>query len=106
MAEKVLVIVGTRKGAFVMESAPARTEWNVRGPYLEGQNVMHGRVEEPGVVYAGVEPAALFRSTDDGATWTFVEALNDHPSRPLWNPGAGGLCLHTIVLDPVDLNRI
>ncbi len=164
MARRVLVLVGTRKGAFVMESRPARRRWTVRGPYHEGQNVMHmaldarsgtlfaavsdpwfgsrvyrstdlghtwnepqtgptfpaetglklekvwhvepGRAGEPGVIYAGVEPAALFKSADDGQSWRLVRSLNDHPSRPTWQPGAGGLCLHTIVLDPVDMQRM
>ncbi|MBI4337341.1 MAG: exo-alpha-sialidase, partial [Chloroflexi bacterium] len=137
MGQQVLVLVGTRKGAFVMESGPARRRWKVRGPYHEGQNVMHmafdarsgdifaavgdawfgsrvyrskdlghtwnepqsgpalpaetglklqkvwhvepGRPEEPGVVYAGVEPAALFKSTDNGDSWQFMKSLNDHP---------------------------
>jgi photosystem II stability/assembly factor-like uncharacterized protein len=164
MSDNVLVLVGTKKGAFIMESGSERTKWNVRGPYLQGQNVMHmafdprngmlfaavgdpwfgsrvhrstdlgrtwdepqsgptfppeteltlakvwhvepGRPEEPGVVYAGVEPAALFKSTDNGENWTFIPSLNDHPTRPEWQPGGGGLCLHTIVLDPSDLQRM
>lgn len=163
-SQDVLVLVGTRKGAFIMESSATRECWKVRGPYHEGQNVMHmsydprsgtlfaavgdpwfgsrvyrsqdlgntweepqagptfpaetgltlgkvwhvepGRPEEPGVVYAGVEPAALFKSYDDGRTWEFMPSLNDHPTRPFWQPGAGGLCLHTIVLDPTDLQRM
>lgn len=164
MSQKVLALVGTRKGAFVMESDQARDCWEVRGPYLEGQNVMHmafdprsgtllaavgdlwfgsrvhrstdlghtwdepksgptfppetgltlarvwhvepGRPEEPGVLYAGVEPAGLFKSCDNGDSWQFIQSLNDHPSRETWQPGAGGLCLHTIVLDPDDLQRM
>jgi photosystem II stability/assembly factor-like uncharacterized protein len=69
-------------------------------------HVEPGRPNEPGVIYAGVEPAALFKSADGGDSWEFVQSLNDHPTRSQWQPGAGGLCLHTIVLDPVDLNRI
>ncbi|MFC9975424.1 WD40/YVTN/BNR-like repeat-containing protein [Spirillospora sp. NPDC127200] len=57
---------------------------------------------EPGVVYAGVEPAALFRSEDGGRTFALVEGLWDHPHRPLWHPGGGGLCLHTILPHPAD----
>ncbi len=164
MSAKVAVLVGTRKGAFIMESNAERKDWSVRGPYLEGQNIMHmafdhrtgnllaavgdpwfgsrvycspdlgrtwnepqsgpafpadsgltlnkvwrvepGRPEEPGVIYAGVEPAALFKSDDYGQTWQFVQSLNDHPTRAQWAPGAGGLCLHTIVLDPEDVNRM
>ncbi len=76
---------------------------------LKLEKVWHvepGRPEEPGVVYAGVEPAALFKSIDNGESWKLVQSLNDHASRPTWQPGAGGLCLHTIVLDPLDLRRM
>lgn len=59
-----------------------------------------------GVLYAGVEPAGLFRSTDDGATWAHVDGLRAHPSRPEWQPGAGGLCLHSIVPHPTDPQRM
>lgn len=55
---------------------------------------------QPDVVYAGVEPAALFRSDDGGQTFTLDETLWDHEHRPQWQPGGGGLCLHTIVPDP------
>jgi photosystem II stability/assembly factor-like uncharacterized protein len=57
---------------------------------------------EPGVVYAGVEPAALFRSTDGGETYELVRGLWDHPHRPEWQPGGGGLCLHTVIRDDAD----
>jgi photosystem II stability/assembly factor-like uncharacterized protein len=65
-----------------------------------------GRASEPDVVYAGVEPAALFRSRDAGETWEPVEGLLAHEHRPRWQPGGGGLCLHTIVLDPADPERM
>ena len=55
---------------------------------------------EPGVVYAGVEPAALFRSEDGGRSFRLVEELWEHEHRPQWEPGGGGLCLHTVVPDP------
>ena len=61
---------------------------------------------EPDVVYAGVEPAALFRSNDAGATFSLVEGLWDHPHRPQWQPGGGGLCLHTVVPHPTDPDRV
>jgi hypothetical protein len=57
-------------------------------------------------VYAGVEDAALFRSTDGGTTWEELNALRTHPTAPTWAPGAGGLCLHTIILDPKKPDRI
>lgn len=53
-------------------------------------------------LYAGVKPATLFESTDDGATWTKVEGLANHPTRETWQPGAAGMTLHTIVADPTD----
>jgi len=65
-----------------------------------------GRPEEPDVLYCGVEPAALFESRDAGDTWCLVRSLFDHPHRPRWMPGNGGLALHTIVLDPADNQRM
>ena len=164
MNQHVHLLVGTRKGGFVVENGSERRRWKVRGPYLGGQNVMHmsfdsrsgtmlaaawdpwfgsrvyrsfdmghnwdepkagpafpegsgqklekvwhvqpGRPEEPRVVYAGVEPAALFKSTDDGRSWSLGESLSNHPTRKDWQPGAGGLCLHTILLDPNNTQRM
>ncbi len=65
-----------------------------------------GRVNEPKVLYAGVAPAALFRSDDDGQTWDEITTLSKHPTRPKWHPGAGGLCLHSIALDPKNPGRM
>jgi photosystem II stability/assembly factor-like uncharacterized protein/predicted Ser/Thr protein kinase len=65
-----------------------------------------GRADEPNVLYCGVEPAALFESRDGGETWSFVRGLFDHPHRPRWVPGNGGLALHTIVVDPVNKGRM
>lgn len=65
-----------------------------------------GRADEPGVLYCGVEPAALFETQDGGETWSLVRGLFDHPHRPRWVPGNGGLALHTIVLDPADKQRM
>ena len=65
-----------------------------------------GRADEPDVLYCGVEPAGLFESRDAGETWSFVRGLFDHPHRPRWVPGNGGLALHTIVLDPVNKQRM
>jgi len=58
------------------------------------------RASERDTLYCGVEPAALFVSRDAGETWSLVEGLWNHPQRPKWQPGGGGLCLHTILLDP------
>jgi len=65
-----------------------------------------GRPEEPDVMYCGVEPAALFESRDAGERWSLVRGLFDHPHRPRWLPGNGGLALHTVVLDPSDKQRM
>lgn len=154
MRGRVQVLLGTRKGAFILESDAARQQWRVRGPYCEtwpvhhfvrgadgtlyagGGNAWYGPSvfrsdddgatwsqssrgltygdDEPkvtaiwnltpvdGAVYAGVEPAGLFRSEDDGTTWAHVAGLREHPSRPDWQPGAGGLILHSIAPDPGD----
>jgi len=59
-----------------------------------------------GALYAGVEPAGLFRSDDGGLSWTHVAGLREHPSRPEWQPGAGGLILHTIVPHATDPDRM
>ena len=68
--------------------------------------VVPGREDEPETLYCGVEPAALFVSRDAGETWSLCEGLWNHPQRARWEPGGGGLCLHTILLDPQDAHRI
>jgi hypothetical protein len=65
-----------------------------------------GHPNEPDTLYAGVEPAALFKSTDAGANWSLVRGLYDHPHRSQWMPGGGGLCLHTILPDPSNSKRL
>ncbi|MCC7261907.1 MAG: exo-alpha-sialidase, partial [Candidatus Latescibacteria bacterium] len=61
---------------------------------------------DPDTVYAGAEDAALFRSTDGGKTWGELAGLRGHGSGPSWQPGAGGMCLHTIVQDPGNEQRL
>ncbi len=171
----VRVLVGTKKGAFVITSDGKRNQWDVSGPHFAGWEIYHlkgspvdpnriyasqtsgwfeqliqrsndgGRTWEPmdktfayeGVpgthqwydgtphpwefarvwhlepsltdpdtVYAGVQDAALFRTTDGAGSWHELAGLRRHGSGPHWQPGAGGLCLHTILLDPVDPQRI
>ena len=156
MATRVLVLLGTKKGAFVFESDANRRSWELRGPFCETWPMNHviadrdtGTIyggggdawfgpavwkstdlgttwthsseglayeagEEPiksvwsiapgadSLLYAGVEPAGLFRSDDGGESWRHVAGLRDHPSRPDWQPGGGGLILHSIVLHPQD----
>jgi photosystem II stability/assembly factor-like uncharacterized protein len=171
----VRVLVGTRKGAFILSSDGSRASWRVDGPHFPGWEVYHvagspldpqriyaapsggwfGQVVQrsddggaswnpvgnkfsyqgdPGThlyydgtprpftfsrvwhlepsltdldtVYAGAEDAALFRSTDGGQEWHELPALRQHPTAPQWQPGAGGMCLHTILLDPANPERI
>ena len=171
----VRVLVGTRKGAFVLTSDGNRTRWNVTGPLFGGWEIYHltgspadpdrlyasqsggwfGQViqrsddggttwqpvgnqfsydgvpgthqwydgtphpwefarvwhlepslTDPDTVYAGVEDAALFRSDDGGQNWHELPGLRDHDSGPSWQPGAGGMCLHTIVQHPTDPGRM
>jgi hypothetical protein len=65
-----------------------------------------GHVSEKRVLYAGTAPAALFRSEDSGKTWQEIRSLTKHPTRKDWFPGAGGMCLHSIQLDPTDPDRM
>ena len=159
MTKKVRLLVGTKKGAFILDSDEARRDWSVTGPLCEGWPV-HDLIVEPGSgailaaagnpwygpaiwrsedggttwthssagltygdgadpittvwslattpdggILAGVEPAGLFRSDDGGATWRHIEGLTNHPTRPTWGPGAGGLILHTIIPHPTDTDR-
>src|SRR5262245_23782770 len=62
--------------------------------------------DDPDTVYAGAEDAALYISNDGGQKWTELTALRQHETGPRWQPGAGGMCLHTIVLDPAHKDRI
>jgi photosystem II stability/assembly factor-like uncharacterized protein len=171
----VRVLVGTRKGAFVLSADGKRRDWRVEGPHFGGWEIYHvkgspadpnrlyasqtsswfGQIvqrsddggttwtpagnrfdyegtpgthlwydgtphpwefarvwhlepskTDPDVVYAGVEDAALFRTTDGGQNWHELAGLRTHRSAGEWQPGAGGMCLHTIILDPVEPNRI
>jgi photosystem II stability/assembly factor-like uncharacterized protein len=65
-----------------------------------------GRASEPETLYCGVDPAALFVSHDRGQTWAMNQGLEGHPTRQRWQPGLGGLCLHSIVTDPVNPRRM
>lgn len=189
MATRLLILLGTRKGAFVLETDPARESVSLRGPFGQAMPIQHlawdphrgallagagspwygpvvwrstdlgetwtqsgagltydageaplgvgeaapgagevaargageaidGPADVPAVtrvwnltavgptIYAGVEPAGLFRSDDGGVTWSHVAGLRQHPSCPTWQPGNGGLILHTIVPHPTDASRM
>jgi photosystem II stability/assembly factor-like uncharacterized protein len=193
---KVRVLVGTRKGAFILSADGKREKWDVSGPHFAGWEIYHvkgspvdpnrlyasqssgwfGQVmqvskdggktwDAPGgdikigqesfmagrsnkfvydtsdatgkpltthqwydgtqhpwefkrvwhlepsltdadTVYAGVEDAALFRSKDGGQSWEELSGLRGHGTGPKWQPGAGGMCLHTVILDPSNPSRI
>jgi len=172
---RVRVLVGTRKGAFVLSADGNRDRWEVSGPHFAGWEIYHlkgspadpdrlfasqssgwsGQViqrsddggssweavgnqfsydgmpgthqwydgtphpwefervwhlepslDDPDTVYAGVEDAALFRSTDGGQAWEELPGLRGHASGPFWQPGAGGMCLHTLILDPATSGRM
>jgi photosystem II stability/assembly factor-like uncharacterized protein len=171
----VRVLVGTKKGAFILTSDAARKDWQVSGPHFAGWEIYHlkgspadpnriyasqtsgwfGQVlqrsndggvtweavgnkfeyegevgthlwydgtphpwdfkrvwhlepslTDPDVVYAGVEDAALFKSTDGGQTWGELTGLRRHGTGAQWMPGAGGMGTHTIVLDPNNARRM
>ncbi len=67
---------------------------------------MEPSLTDPDTVYAGVEDAAIFRSTDGGENWKELPGLRGHGTGPKWQPGAGGMCLHTIILDPSNPQRM
>jgi len=171
----VRVLVGTRKGAFVLTADGKREQWEVSGPHFAGWEVYHvkgspadpdrlyasqssgwsGQViqrsddggatwtpvgnefrydgvpgthqwydgtphpwefarvwhlepslDDPDMVYAGAEDAGLFQSADGGQQWQELPGLRTHRSGPSWQPGAGGMCLHTIILDPATPGRM
>jgi photosystem II stability/assembly factor-like uncharacterized protein len=171
----VRLLVGTRKGGFVLSSDGKRKKWKVSGPHFAGWEIYHlkgspadpdriygsqssgwfGQVmqrsndggetweavgnefpydgvpgthqwydgtahpwefkrvwhlepslDDPDTVYAGIEDAALFRSQDGGKSWQEVSGLRKHGSGPHWSPGAGGMCLHTIIQDAANPKRM
>jgi len=172
---QVRLLVGTRKGAFVLTADGARKNWEVSGPHFAGWEIYHLKgspadpnriyvsqtsgwfgqqiqrssdggqtweavgnkfeyegvagshqwydgtqhpwefkrvwhlepsLSDPDLVYAGAEDASLFRSADGGQTWEELAGLRGHGSGPSWQPGAGGMCLHTILQDPANAQRL
>src|ERR1700732_149515 len=108
----VRVLVGTRKGAFVLTSDGKREKWDVSGPHFAGWEIYHvkGSPVDPNRLYAsqcsGWFGQLIQRSDDGGRKWTELSGLREHPSGPKWQPGAGGMCLHTIIADPRNPNRM
>jgi photosystem II stability/assembly factor-like uncharacterized protein len=82
--------------AFPVEDASLERVWQLQP----------APASQPGVVWAGTQPSALFRSSDGGRSFEFVEGLWNHPHRPEWSAGFGGQAVHTIVPDPVDPDRL
>jgi photosystem II stability/assembly factor-like uncharacterized protein len=94
---------------FAYEGVPGTHQWYDGTPHpWEFKRVWHLEPSwtDPDTVYAGVEDAALFRTTDGGQTWDELPGLRGHGSGPHWQPGAGGLCLHTILIDPANADRM
>jgi hypothetical protein len=88
------------------EAPNLRFPQDIDASVKQAWQVAPGTRAEADVVYVGVEPAALFRSNDAGQTFELVRGLWDHPHRPTWQPGFGGLCLHTILPDERDPNKL
>jgi photosystem II stability/assembly factor-like uncharacterized protein len=88
------------------EQAPIRFPDDTGASLKRIWQIKPGRAGQPGKLYCGVEPAALFESDDAGESWSLVRGLYDHPHRARWQPGGGGLCLHTILPDPAGRDRI
>jgi len=100
----------SNKFAYDTKAAPLTThQWydGTQHPW-EFKRVWHlePSLTDPNTVYAGVEDAAIFRSTDGGTSWHELPGLRGHGTGPKWQPGAGGMCLHTILLDPSNPNRM
>jgi hypothetical protein len=94
---------------FAYQGTPGPHKWYDGSPHpWEFKRAWHLEPSLTGAdtIYAGVEDAAFFRSTDNGLNWEEMPGLRQHASAENWAPGAGGLCLHTILIDPTDPNRI
>jgi photosystem II stability/assembly factor-like uncharacterized protein len=97
------------EGKFAYDGEPGTHKWydGTSRPF-EFKRIWHiePSLNDPDTVYAGAEDAALFRSTDGGQNWHELPALRQHSTASNWAPGAGGMCLHTIILDPKHADRM
>jgi photosystem II stability/assembly factor-like uncharacterized protein len=94
---------------FAYEGAVGTHKWYDGTPHpWEFKRVWHlePSLDDPDTVYAGVEDAAMFRTTDGGQSWHELPGLRTHRSGSSWQPGAGGMCLHTILIDPRNPDRM
>ena len=94
---------------FTYDGVPGTHQWYDGTPHpWEFKRVWHVEpsLNEPDTVYAGAEDAALFRSTDGGGNWQELSGLRQHTTGSSWSPGAGGMCLHTILIDPSNRLRM
>jgi len=94
---------------FVYEGEAGMHQWYDGSPHpWEFKRIWHLEPSptDPDTIYAGVEDAAIFRSTDGGGTWKELPGLRRHSTGSTWQPGAGGLCLHTILIDPKNPDRL
>jgi photosystem II stability/assembly factor-like uncharacterized protein len=110
--EELKSVDGMPKGEsnkFVYDGVPGTHQWydGTQHPW-EFKRVWHlePSLNDPEHVYAGVEDAALFESKDGGKSWKELSGLRKHDTGPKWQPGAGGMCLHTILIDPQDPRRM
>src|SRR5438128_700396 len=94
---------------FIYDGVPGTHQWYDGTPHpWEFKRVWHlePSLTDPDTVLAGVEDAAMFQTKDGGQTWNELSGLRKHGSGPQWTPGAGGMCLHTILVDPGNPDRI
>ena len=94
---------------FAYDGVTGTHQWYDGTPHpWEFKRVWHVEpsLSDPDTVFAGIEDAALFKSTDGGKSWQELSGLRKHGSGPNWQPGAGGMCLHTIIQDPANPNRM
>ncbi len=91
------------------QRTPGMAEGGESSPARSVRNLWHltpGPADRPGTLFLGADPHLLFRSDDHGRSWAEVPGLTEHPTRDRWNPGAGGPCVHTILLDPAHPGRL